>query len=70
MRKKINCLSIEWQIVDWVTAYERWELRYEYKSWLEYIKINTRCDIKLCIKFEVKVNKAIYNSIYIWMNKL
>ena len=69
LRKRISCLSIEWQIVDWIIAYKRWELRYEYKNWLKYIKISTRYDIKLCIRFEVKVNKVIYNSFYIWMNK-
>ena len=47
---RINYLSIEWQIIDWVTACEGWGLRYEYKSWLEYTKINTRCDTKLCTK--------------------
>ena len=67
--KRINYLSIEWQIVDWVIACERWKLRYEYKSWLEYTKISTRCDTKLCTRFEAKVNKATCNSLYIWMNK-
>ena len=66
VEERISCLSIEWQTVDWVTACERWGLRYEYKNWLEYIKINTRCDTK----FEAKVNKAIYSSLYIWTNKL
>ena len=48
--KRINCLSIEWEIIDWIIAYEEWGLRYEYKSWLRYIKISIRCDTKLCTK--------------------
>ena len=45
--KRISCLSIEWQTVDWVTACEKWGLRYEYKSWLEYTKISIRYDTKV-----------------------
>ena len=67
--KRISCLSIEWQTVDWVTACEGWGLKYEYKSWLGYTKISIRYDTKLCTKFEVKVNKVTYSSLYIWMDK-
>ena len=65
LKKRINYLIIKWQIIDWIITCERWKLRYEYKSWLEYTKISIRYDIKLYTRFKVKINKVIYNSLYI-----
>ena len=46
--EKKNKLSFNWMtIIDWVIAYKKWELKYEYKNWLKYIKINIKYNIKI-----------------------